>query len=58
VGFLFFLNHPQRPRALCTMNGMIVCKFFMKIILRKTGEKGYLKSIDFAVDWKKSELLL
>jgi hypothetical protein len=50
VGFLFFLNHPQRPRALCTMNGMIVCKFFMKIILRKTGEKGYLKSIEFAVD--------
>jgi hypothetical protein len=30
----------------------------MKIILRKTGEKGYLKSIEFAVDWKKLDLLL
>jgi hypothetical protein len=30
----------------------------MKIILRKTGEIGYKKSIDFAVDWKKSQLLL
>jgi hypothetical protein len=30
----------------------------MKIILKKTGEKDYLKSIEFAVDWKKYELLL
>jgi hypothetical protein len=30
----------------------------MKIILRKTGEIGYKKTIEFAVDWKESQLLL
>lgn len=35
-----------------------VCKLFIKIIFKKTGEKVYGKSIEFTVDLKKYRLLL
>jgi hypothetical protein len=35
-----------------------VCKFFIKIIFIKIGEKVYRKSIEIAVDLKKCRILL
>jgi hypothetical protein len=35
-----------------------VCKLFIKIIFKKTGEKVYRKSIEITVDWKEYGLLL
>jgi hypothetical protein len=46
--------HPKWPmKTHAQFNEKIVCKFFMKIILRNLGEIGYIKSIKFTVDWRK-----
>ena len=56
VGGLFF--HVGGHMSIDNLSSPKVCKFFIKIIFIKIGEKVYGKSIEFTVDLKKYRLLL